>query len=115
MAKADKEKQKNEPKVKLSDLFYYFDSQERNRLDQGRLGRKSGQVLALREKLLCLPEPEFDVAIRTIEQIVGSRDIGSETSEVRRNTAGRREAIELFERTNTAIKLTPASDKISRV
>ena len=58
--------------IDLEDLRYYFDSQRRDSIDSSRVGRKSGQVLALRNKLLSLPEEEFNVAIRTLEQMVDS-------------------------------------------
>ncbi len=63
---------KNNDSVDLDDLAYYFDAVAKDRYDQGQLGRRHGQVLALREKLLALPEFEFDAAIKTIEKLVSN-------------------------------------------
>lgn len=97
----------------ISQLCYYFDSVERDRLDVGAIGRKAGQVLVLRQKLLSLPEPEFDAAIKTMEKLVDT--IPGKNGE-RGNSASRREALELFEKANDhsrGAKVIP--DKVGRV
>ena len=98
----------------LSDLCYYFDSVECDRLDQGALGRKAAQVLTLRQKLLSLPEPEFDAAIKTLEKLVESNSSSANHSK-NSSKASRREALELFERTAESTNRVPAPEKISRV
>ena len=64
----------DDKKIKLSDLAYYFDSQARNRLDRGHFGRKNAEVLALKEKLFSLKGEQFDLAIKTIKNMVESHE-----------------------------------------
>jgi len=101
--------------AKLSDLCYYFDSVECDRLDQGALGRKAAQVLTLRQKLLSLPEPEFDAAIKTLEKLVEVKSAAAHAAQSGRISPSRREAIELFERTSESANRVPAPEKVSRV
>ncbi len=103
----------NDPKVKLEDLFFYFDSQEKDWLDQGRLGRKNGQVLALRQKLLSMPDTEFDMAITAIERIVEGRPQEIE-SPMKKRKSERKAAMELFERVQTGSS-TAAAEAVAKV
>ena len=111
----DSDNQKRDQAAKLSDLAYYFDSVECDRLDSGALGRKAAQVLTLRQKLLSLPEPEFDAAIKTLEKLVESNASASAAANAQRVKPSRREALELFERTADSSTRTNAPEKISRV
>ena len=108
------DKRKKESSIKIADLFFYFDGQERNRIDQGRVGRKTGQVMALREKLLSLPEPEFDVAIRTIENIVTPIN-GAGQAVTASGTRINRDALDLFERTSKSGSKASTAEKTSRI
>ena len=56
--------------VRLEDVCFYFDGVERDRLDAAGWARKSGEVLALRERLLRLPEAEFDAVIKTVRAVI---------------------------------------------
>jgi len=56
--------------INIENLWFYFDSIERDCMDLGMLDRKSSQVLALKGKLMKLPQLEFDAAIKTIEKLV---------------------------------------------
>ena len=58
------------PNIDIDDLRFYFDSQEKNLIDQGKWGMRVGAVLDLRRKLLTLPQKEFDVAYEAIDRIV---------------------------------------------
>ena len=60
----------NKAKVKIEDVCFYFDGVERDRLDAAGMSRRSGEVLALRERLMKLPEAEFDAVIRTLRQLI---------------------------------------------
>ncbi len=114
----DKDRQPAEPKIKLADLMFYFDSQERDRLDQGRLGRKSGQVLALRERLMKLPTEEFDVTMKSIEALVSVSNAPHALSGGRSSQGMRpKDAIALFEKATevTADEPTDQSPRVSRV
>lgn len=61
---------KKKTSVRLEDVCFYFDSVERDRLDASGTSRKSGEVLALRERLLKLPDENFDAAIKTLKSLV---------------------------------------------
>lgn len=63
----------NENQIPISSLCYYFDSQKQDSLDHGVLGFKRGQVIALRDKLLALPDAEFNVAIQALQHIVQTK------------------------------------------
>ena len=54
----------------LDDLRYYFDAEQRDSIDRGSVSRKSGEVLALREKMVLLPDQKFDLAIQTMKKMV---------------------------------------------
>ncbi len=91
--------------IDVNDLFYYFDAQEKNLLDYGRLGRKTGQVLALRSRLLSLPDGEFESAMGAIEKIVGPSSLERNGSNIPKPIRQAR-ALELFEQVGRS-----ASDK----
>ncbi len=104
-------KEKDEKKIDVGTLAFYFDSQEKDSLDHGRLGRKTGQVLALREKLLAMPEAEFDMAIRTIEKLVSGVNANMTMDKERKDRKERRSnAQELYERSSKVT--TPEVRKI---
>jgi len=69
---------KSAPNIALEDVYFYFDGVERDRLDAAGTSRRSGEVLALRESLMRLPEAEFEVVIRTLRRVV--TDAGEERS-----------------------------------
>jgi hypothetical protein len=78
--------------VPLDDLAYYFDAVDRDRLEASGTSRKAGEVLALRERLLKLPDGQFEAAIKTLHALVdgaGTRagDEGADERTVRRNAA----------------------------
>lgn len=56
--------------VRFSELQYYFDAQQRDFLDRGAMGRKAGEFLALRDKLLALPDQDFEVAMKTLRNLI---------------------------------------------
>ncbi|MFW7380478.1 MAG: hypothetical protein ACOH5I_16820 [Oligoflexus sp.] len=70
------------PKViNLEDLHYYFDSREKDTLDYGGRSRKSREVLALRDRLLTLPDQEFEMAIKTLHQMISGEKQKDEKNE----------------------------------
>lgn len=101
-------------RVRLDELFFYFDSQEKDWFDKGRLGRKNGQVLALRQKLLSLPDADFDMAIGAIERIVDGRAEHRQDPMVQRETE-KKSAVELFERVQNGSSGGAAASEVSRV
>lgn len=81
-------------------LKHYFDGVERLRLDAGAISRKSGTWLAMREKLIKLPEPAFDAIMKSIDAMVESF---SETPEGKSKASinkkeDRQHAMALFEK-----------------
>ncbi len=103
------------PKISLDDLSYYFDSQMKDAVDFGSYGQKTGAVLALRQKLMKLPEDEFDVAIKTIEKIVGDpRTLRREDKKSKKDEPklGFDRARELYEQATSADTATPKVSKI---
>ena len=103
---------KEQDKIAIGDLFYYFDAKERDRLDAGGVGRKQSTYLAMREKLLKLPDAQFDAAMKAIDALVGP-GTNSALTTAEASMKGRA-ALELFERANASLKVSP-SEKISRV
>ena len=61
---------KKQASVRLEDLFFYFDAVQRDRLDAAGISRKSGEILALRERLVKLPDSAFEAAMRTLRALV---------------------------------------------
>ncbi len=57
-------------KIDVSDLQYYFDAQEKNTLDGSKYCIKSRAILALRDRLLNLPDADFDSAMKTLNGFI---------------------------------------------
>lgn len=95
-------------KIRIEDVYFYFDGVERDRLDASGMSRRSGEVLALRERLLKLPEAEFDVVIRTLRQVI------SESSEdASAKPQGQQRARVLYDNIRTVGGASAASTKVS--
>ena len=94
--------------IKIEDVYFYFDGVERDRLDASGMSRRSGEVLALRERLLRLPEAEFDVVIRTLRQVISesSDDVGTKPQ-------GQQRARVLYDKVRTFGGASAASTKVS--
>lgn len=91
--------QKPNTGINVENLWFYFDSIERDCMDLGMLDRKSTQVQALKGKLMKLPQAQFDAAIKTIERLV---EDGTSTSQKRDiETAKKKASMALYERTAT--------------
>ncbi|MEZ4742049.1 MAG: hypothetical protein R3B45_06340 [Bdellovibrionota bacterium] len=83
----------------LSDLYYYFDSIERERMDNGGLSRKVGEWLALRNKLVKLPDPAFEVVIQSIHSLLDTVSTEKlEKSDEKARIEERKRAMALFQR-----------------
>ncbi len=95
-------------KIKIEDVYFYFDGVERDRLDASGMSRRSGEVLALRERLLKLPEAEFDVVIRTLRQVISESadDAGAKPQ-------GQQRARVLYDNIRTVGGASAASTKVS--
>lgn len=83
-----------------AELKHYFDGVERQRMDIGSLSKKSGKWLAIREKLFKLPDPAFDVVMRSLESMIdglGEQELPNDQKNHQKNQE-RRQAMALFER-----------------
>lgn len=67
--------------IKLDDLHYYFDSREKDALDHGARSRKSREVLALRDRLLTLSDREFEMAIKTLHNMIDGEKLRQENQD----------------------------------
>lgn len=97
--------------IRIDDLYYYFDAKERDRLDAGGLGRRQNSYLAMREKLLRLPDAQFDAAMRALDSLVGGVDDLPKPGEDKNR---RKAALELFEAASAGMK-AKAAERVSRV
>ena len=70
--------------IKLADVCFYFDAVERDSMDAFGQSRRSGELLALRERLLKLPEAEFDAAIKTLRGMVDDKKTAALTQDPER-------------------------------
>lgn len=100
-------------KITLEDLFFYFDSKERDRFDQGKLGQKNAQILSLREKLMRLPMEEFEATIKTISKMVDNYNNIKESDQKEDNKQKELEARELYNKVTSASK--PNIDQVPKV
>lgn len=100
--------------INMENLWFYFDSIERDCMDLGMMDQKSSRVQALKGKLLRLPKAEFDAAIKTIERLV---ETGANSQEDKKNQEQQRKraSLELFEKTASVGDKKAAVDSISRV
>lgn len=82
-------------KIRVADLAYYFDGQECDRTQTGEYARRLGDILALRQRLLGLPGPQFDATLKTLANLVREPKASSDTTAKKR--ASPAEAEELLE------------------
>ncbi|MEY4630426.1 MAG: hypothetical protein RIQ81_546 [Pseudomonadota bacterium] len=119
----EKNKKTQEAPYSLQNLGFYFDSLSQDRIDRGMLSRKAGQILNLREKLMQLPEPEFETTVKTIAKFVETilpAAVESQKSKAPVSSQVRREALQVFERAAeesivTHKKSVPAAESVARV
>ena len=97
--------------IRIDDLYYYFDAKERDRLDAGGIGAKQTTYLAMREKLLRLPTPQFDAAMKAIESLVGTPQASNANGE---NKEQCKAALELFEAVLAGMK-AKAPERVSMI
>jgi len=98
----------NDKRISVLDVCYYLDAQRQNGIDRGSAAMRSGAVLALRTKLLALPEREFDFAVRALNQMVEAKEPRSKAEAAERKEA----AQELFRQSRQGDLIT---NKISPV
>lgn len=89
--------------IDVTELQYYFDAVERDSLDRQSHSRRSSEVLAIRDRLLTLPDKDFEAAVQTIKNILtpgGGKPAGDEQK------AKKQQAADLYERTRSEKPLT---------
>lgn len=76
-----------------TDLQYYFESQQHDTYDlQGR-SRRASEVLKVRDRLLSMPEKEFESAIHSIRAILDPKSAQDEND----SKSKKRDSAELFD------------------
>jgi len=70
----------NSKSINLADVCFYFDAVERDLMDAAGQSRKCGELLALRDRLLKLPEAEFEAAIKTLRGITDDKKSSGQAS-----------------------------------
>jgi hypothetical protein len=84
-------------KISKLDVHFYLDAQRQDGIDRGSQSWRTGQVLALREKLLSLPGGEFDLAMRTLHKMVEGKEDRSQSDRAERKVA----AVELYQQSQS--------------
>ncbi len=94
---ADDKKNQN---IKLEHISFYFDCQEKDSYDGGRLARKAAQVLQVRNKLMNLDIEEFDRVMESIERLLADKPSEFKGPNDRRQIvkARQKEALEIYEK-----------------
>ncbi len=62
-------------KMTLENLSFYMSEAQRDRIDCCGYSRKSGEFLKLRERLVNLPMPDFDVTMKTLYSLVDGKGV----------------------------------------
>ncbi len=60
----------SDKKVSFDEVSFYFDGVASDRQDQFGLGRRTASIMALRERLLTVPEAEFNAIMKTLNKMV---------------------------------------------
>lgn len=93
----------NKKSIDVSELQYYFDAQERDTLDKQGYSRRSNDVLTIRDRILALPERDYNGVVQTIKNLLNKAPGDGDKS----NKNNRKDAGELYEKTRNASS-TPA-------
>jgi len=72
-------REKNKP-INFQDVAFYFDGVASIRQDQGGVGKRTAEILNLRERLLSLPEHEFNTIIKTLHRMVDNSSAKRDTN-----------------------------------
>lgn len=86
------------------DIQYYFEAQERDTLDREGRSRRSSEVLSIRDKLLALPERDFNSVVQTIKSILNP---GSSAEEAANAGSKRKDAADLYDKARGPEKPLP--------
>ncbi len=84
--------------IDVSELQYYFDAQERDTLDKQGHSRRSSDMLSIRDRILALPERDYNGIVQSIKNIL-SKGPG-ESADPAAAKLQRKDAGELYEKTH---------------
>ena len=57
-------------KISIDDVRYYFDAKEKDSLDVGPRVHRNREVLSIRDRLLALPDRDFEVTIKAFKKML---------------------------------------------
>lgn len=105
----------NGKQFNLQELVFYFDSEARDRLDTSGKGRKLGLILDLGQKLMDLPDADFEAAVKTMRSLVGSKAKASENDIERQHRQKLNQANQLYTAVAESQEIVDPAAKVSAV
>lgn len=85
--------------VPLAAIAYYFDAEERDRLDANGASRRAAELAILRERMLKLSDAAYELAMRTIRNVIDDADQdASKDAQAEAHANKKRLGSELYER-----------------
>ena len=103
-------------KIDLQDVVFYLDGVACDRRDSLPSGRKIGEIIALKDQLLTMPEEDFNATIKALKGMVGPQGSDSSSRSPQPGGAKMDEAKELFNQANnTPVPVVGAPDKVNPV
>ena len=97
--------------INTENLAYYFDSQSRDNFDLGKINLRTSHFLSLKEKLLRLPDKDFNSVISTMDNLITSYSL--KNAQPKENSSNKENMREVFERVSNYLNST--TDEVSRV
>mgnify|MGYP005852644269 CR=1 FL=1 len=104
--------------IKIEDLYFYFDSQQKDLLDFSSDSNKIIKILNLKTKLLNLPKDEFIFVINTVEKILNHNKFHEQTSKKNIKTIATndfKDAQKLFKSINSQNGLNTPINEIQKL
>ena len=86
------------PKIAVNDLEYYFDAKRKDTKDQNSASDRSRKVLDLRDRLLTLSDSDFELAIKTLHGLLDQKTQDGKSDSQSGNEPNQ-DAVNLYEKT----------------
>ena len=103
-------------KIDLQDVVFYLDGVACDRRDSLPSGRKIGEIIALKDQLLTMPDEDFNATIKALKGMVGPQGSDAPARGQQRDNGKMDEAKELFDQANnTPVPVIGAPDKVNPV
>ncbi|NRA64580.1 MAG: hypothetical protein HRU19_08865 [Pseudobacteriovorax sp.] len=101
-------------KFQMSEILHYFDAQAKDCIDSNGSSSRNRAVLALRDRLLILPDIEFKVAMKTVNGLLDQNAKDEEPKETARTSdyLDQSTAIRLYESKGSDLNATGKIDSI---